>query len=443
MTESDGLEIAAGAVAFAMRSGADAAEAAWSYAKRAHVEARADVVSKLERSTGSSLHVRLWNGGRRVALTTSDLRRAEIHSAIERSLDQSRYVTSDSFAGLPDVCGHAPGELELFDPELAELGDERKIDDALALERAIRVADARVINSNGSHYGDTTSITALVNSAGFSGAFTGTRASRSTGPVANDGERKRTAHYGTAGRFVRDLDTPRQVGEIATRRLVEMLGAKKPPTMRVPVIFERDVAAAVLDDVFSAVAASNVAVGNSWLAERVGERVGSDMVTIVDDGTLPGRLGSSPFDGEGVATRRTTVFERGVLRSFLFDSYYARKLGAATTGNSTGGGVGANNFYLEPGDLSLEQLIAATPRGVLIVDTIGFATEHATGTYSRGARGFMIESGEIAYPIDEFTVAGNFAEMLAAVDAVGNDLRFDGSTVAPSFRIAEMTISGN
>ncbi len=191
-----------------------------------------------------------------------------------------------------------------------------------------------------------------------------------------------------------------------------------------------------MDDLFSAISAANVSVGNSWLAERVGERVGSDLVTIVDDGTLPGRLGSSPFDGEGVATRTTTVFDRGVLRTFLYDTYYARKLGAQTTGNSTGGGIGANNFYLQPGTQSLEELIASTPRGVLVLDTIGFATEHASGTYSRGARGFLIENGELSYPIDEFTIAGSFPAMLAAIDAVANDLRFDGSVVSPSFRVA-------
>jgi PmbA protein len=211
----------------------------------------------------------------------------------------------------------------------------------------------------------------------------------------------------------------------------------------VPVIFERDVAASFLDDIFAALSGANVATDNSWLTESVGTRVGSELVTIVDDGRLPGKLGSSPFDGEGVPTRRTPVFERGVLQTFLYDTYYARKLGAASTGNSTGGGIGPNNFYLEPGKMSLAELIAATPLGVLVLDTIGFATEHASGTYSRGARGFFIEGGELAYPIDEFTVAGRYPEMLANVDAVANDLRWDAAVLSPSFRISEMTVSGN
>jgi len=224
---------------------------------------------------------------------------------------------------------------------------------------------------------------------------------------------------------------------------VMLFGARKPQTMRIPVIFERDVAAAVLSDMFSALSASNVAVGNSWLAERIGSRIGSDLVTIVDDGTMPGLLGTSPFDGEGVPTQRTVIFERGTLHTFLYDTYYARKLGARSTGNGGGGGVAPNNLYLQPGEQTLEAIIAGTSRGVLVLDTIGFATEHASGTYSRGARGLYIENGEIAYPVEEFTIAGTFPEMLASLDAVANDLRFDAAVVSPSFRIAEMTVSGD
>jgi PmbA protein len=203
------------------------------------------------------------------------------------------------------------------------------------------------------------------------------------------------------------------------------------------------VAASVLSDLFTALSASSVAVGNSYLTDAIGATIGSPLVTIVDDGQLPGGLGTSPFDAEGTPTRRTVVFEHGVLRTFLADTYYGRRLGMASTGNASGGGVGPNNFSLEAGSGTLADMIAQTPRGVLVLDTIGFATEYATGTYSRGARGLWIENGEIAYPIDEFTIASNFRAMLAGIDAVAADLRFDGPIVSPSFRIAEMTISGN
>ncbi|MGH7755477.1 MAG: metallopeptidase TldD-related protein, partial [Vulcanimicrobiaceae bacterium] len=248
----------------------------------------------------------------------------------------------------------------------------------------------------------------------------------------------------TAARGYAALEPVEQVAGIAARRAVQMCGARRPPTMRVPVIFERDVAAAVLSDIFASLSAANVAVGNSFLLDRVGDRIGSEAVTVIDDGRLRGGLGSAPFDAEGVPTRRTVVFDRGVLRSYLCDTYHGRRLGLASTANaSPGGGVGANNLFLGPGTAKLADLIAQTKRGVFVLETIGFATENVTGTYSRGASGFFIENGELAYPIDEFTIAGNLATMLAGIDGVADDLVFDGSIVAPSFRVAEMTVSGS
>jgi PmbA protein len=444
MTEAQGIELAAQVVADAIRLGAEQAEVSISIGRRFHVEARDRTISKLEGSTGKGLHARLYvGGGRKAALSTSDFSTGHLRESLSRVIAQASYVAPDPFAALPEQFAETGVDLGLYDEALASRDDAAKVDDALAMERVIRESDARVTNSSGSHYGDSISTTILANSGGFASAYTATRASRSSGPVAEDGDIKRTAHYGTASRTLAGMEDVDYVGRMAARRAVDLFGARKPPTMRVPVIFDRDVASSVLDDLFAAIAASNVAIGNSWLASKVGEKIGSDLVTIVDDGRLPGELGSSPFDGEGVATRRTPVFERGVLKTFLYDTYYGRKLGAASTGNSTGSGIGPNNFYLAAGDRSVQELIAATPRGILVLDTIGFATEHASGTYSRGARGFFIENGEIAYPVDEFTIAGRFIDMLAGIDAVADDLRHDGAVVSPSFRIAEMTISGN
>jgi len=307
----------------------------------------------------------------------------------------------------------------------------------------IRRADARIQNSNGAHVTDAVTTTVLLNSSGFSGSYDSTRATRSVSPVALDGSNKRTGAYGTAARSLDEMEAAGAVAEKAVKRTVQLFGARKPRTMRVPVIFERDVAAAVIGDIFTALSGASVAVGNSWAAELLGKKVGSDFVNVHDSGRLRGGLGSAPFDGEGVATKETVVFEGGVLRSFLLDTYYARRLGMQSTGNSTCGGIGPNNFFLQNGARSLESLISEVRCGVLVLDTIGFATEYATGTYSRGARGFLIENGELAYPIEAFTVAGTFPEMLAGMDAVANDLRFDGAVVSPSFRVAEMAVSGN
>lgn len=446
MDVTQALEYAQLAVETARSAGASQAEATLSVADRFSTEARDRAVTKLEQSTGRSLHVRVFVDGRKATLATSDFQRENLRGAIEAAVAQARHVASDPFALLPDAVQRDPmdeADLDLFSADVASRDAQLKIDEALALERRVRELDARVGNSNGSHVGDSVNTTVLVNSNGFAGAYRSTRVHRSTSPVALDGEAKRTGAYGTAARRLSDMEDEDSVARKAVQRTVGLFGARKPQTMRVPVIFERDVAAAVLSDLFAALNAANVAVGNSWLAERVGASIGSELVTIVDDGTLPGLLGSSPFDGEGVPTQRTVVFERGTLRTFLYDTYYARKLGARSTANSSGGGVGPNNFYLQAGERSLDEIIAATPRGVLVTDTIGFATEHASGTYSRGARGFYIENGEIAYPIEEFTIASAFPEMLAGIDAVANDLRFDAGVVSPSFRVSEMTISGD
>jgi len=443
MDESLAIELAEQALVLVRDAGAQSAEASVSIARRFHAEARENVVARLEGSTGKSLFLRVFRDGRKSTLSTTDLSPEGLRAAVNRAVVNADLVAADEYAGLPDVGRADAPELWLTDPFLPRRDSGEKVDEAIELERLIRAADARVSNSSGSHYTDTVAVTAIANSTGFSAAYGWTRAGRSTGPVALDGEVKRTAQYGTAARHLADLEAPESVASTAVRRAVDLFGARKPPTMRVPVIFERDVAATLLDDLFAAVSAANVAVANSWLSGQIGNRIGSDLVTVVDDGRVPGALGSAPFDGEGVPTRRTPVFERGVLRTFLYDTYYGRKLGTATTGNSTGGGIGPSNFYLEPGPLTLSELIAATPVGVLVMDTIGFATEHASGTYSRGARGFFIEGGELAYPIDEFTIAGRYTDMLAGVDAVANDLRFDGPVVSPSFRVAEMTVSGN
>lgn len=441
----EALSYAAVAVAAAVEHGATSAEATLTINDRFSAEARGDAVTKLEQSRGRSLTLRTFVGQRRASMSTTDLTHDGIRALAKRIVAAAAFVGEDPHAGLPEVVVPVIDDplLELVCADVAAREPQAKIDDVLELERAIRAIDTRIDNSRGSHAGDSQATIALVNSLGFRGAYRVTSASRSTSPVARDGADLRIGSYGSAARGYAGLESVATVASGAAKRALDLCGARRPATMRVPVIFEREVAAAVLGDLFNAINAANVAVGNSYLADAIGQTIGSPLVTIVDDGRLPGGLGTSPFDAEGTPTQRTTVFERGVLETFLYDTYYARRLGAASTANASGGGIGANNFSLAPGDRTLDELIASTPRGVLVYDTIGFATEHATGTYSRGARGVWIEGGEIAYPIDQFTIASNFKAMLAGIDAVANDLRFDSTIVSPSFRVAEMTISGD
>jgi len=442
----EALALAGTAIALVSAAGATDADAIVEIGDRFACEARDRDVTKLERSRGRSLRVRAFAGTRRATLSTTDLSRDGVAALAQRVVAAAAFVAEDPHAGLADtvasdgVCDH---DLGTVDPGVAERDDEEKIDEALAMERAVREADVRIANSDGSRVRDSLVSWALANTRGFRGVAQGTQVSRSTAPVALDGENKRIGYYGTAARGWNTAESAPAVALHAVHRALALVGARKPATMRVPVIFERDVAGSVLADVFAALNAANVALGNSWLADRIGDLIGNERVTVVDDGRLRGGLGTSPFDGEGTPTRETVAIERGVLRTYLSDAYWGRRLGIASTANASGnGGVAANNCYLVPGSGTLDDLVASTERGVLVLDTIGFATEYASGTYSRGARGIYVENGVPQYAIDEFTIASTFGDMLAGVDGIAGDLRFDGTIVSPSFRVAEMTISG-
>ncbi|MEA2689684.1 MAG: PmbA protein [Candidatus Eremiobacteraeota bacterium] len=441
----EALALAETAIELISAAGASDADAAVTIADRFACEARDAEITKLERSRGRSLHVRAFVGTRRSTLSTTDLSRDGVAALAHRVVAAAAFVGEDPHAGLPDsvesdgVCDH---DLFTVADDVAERADEAKIEEALEMERVVRQADVRIANSDGSRVRDSLLSWALANTRGFRGVTQGTQVSRAAAPVALDGDDKRIGHYGTAARGWSTAESAEAVALHAVHRALALVGARKPVTMRVPVIFERDVGAAVLGDMFSALSAANVAIGNSWLADRVGQRVGNERVTIVDDGRLRGGLGSAPFDDEGVPTRETFALRGGVLETYLSDTYWGRRLGIASTGNASGGGVAANNFYLVPGTGTLDDLVASTERGVLVLDTIGFATEYASGTYSRGARGIYIEDGKPQYAVDEFTIASTFQDMLHCIDGIAGDLRFDGTVVSPSFRVAEMTISG-
>jgi PmbA protein len=441
----EALAVAELAIGLVRDAGATDADATVSISERFACEARDREVTKLERSRGRALHLRAFVGRRRATLSTTDLSRDGIAALAQRIVAAAAFVGEDPHTGLPDsfesdgVCDH---DLLTVADDVAERSDEEKLEEALEMERAMRAADVRIANSDGSRVRDSLTSWALANTRGFRGVTQGSQVSRAAAPVALDGDSKRIGHYGTAARGWSIAEGAPAVALHAVHRALALVGARKPATMRVPVIFERDVAGTVLGDIFAALNAANVAVGNSWLAERAGERIGNERVTIIDDGRLRGGLGSAPFDGEGTPTRETVAVAAGVLQTYLSDVYWGRRLGIPSTGNAAHGGVEANNLFLVPGSGTLDELVASTERGVLVLDTIGFATEYASGTYSRGARGIYIEDGAPQYAIDEFTIASTFQEMLANLDGIAGDLRFDSTIVAPSFRIAEMTISG-
>jgi PmbA protein len=254
-------------------------------------------------------------------------------------------------------------------------------------------------------------------------------------------------HWGHAARRFKDLESPEYVGRTAAERALRRLNPVKVETQKVPVVFEPRTARTLLDSVYEAVHGMSIYRHESFLAGKLGEKVAGENVTIVDDGTLPGLFGTSPFDDEGVRSRRTTVIERGVLKSYLLNTYAARKLGMKTTGNASRGltgnaGIGHGNFYLEKGVQTPEQILAGVANGFYVTQLMGFGVNIVTGDYSQGASGLWIRKGELAFAVSEVTIAGNLKEMLMGIEAIGSDLQFRGSLAAPTIKIGEMTVAG-
>jgi PmbA protein len=287
----------------------------------------------------------------------------------------------------------------------------------------------------------------FANSRGFAGEYRSSYCSLSTSPVAKDGESMERDYWYTLARGFAGLEAPEYVGRTAAQRALRRLNAVKVATQKVPVVFEPRTARTLLDNIFEAVHGMSIYREESFLAGKLGELVASENVTIVDDGTLPGLFGTSPFDDEGVASRRTVVIERGVLKNYLLNTYAALKLGMKTTGNASRGltgnaGIGHGNFFLERGVQTPEQIIAGIPNGFYVTELMGFGVNVVTGDYSRGAAGLWIRNGELAFAVSEVTIAGNLNDMLRNIEAIGSDLEFRGSVAAPTIKLGEMTVGG-
>jgi PmbA protein len=287
----------------------------------------------------------------------------------------------------------------------------------------------------------------FANSRDFLGSYRASSCSLSTTPVARQGDSMERDFWFSSARSHAQLESPGVIGRRAAERTVRRLGARKVPTQKAPVVFDPITARSLIGGLFDAIEGEAVYRRASFLAGKLGERVAAENVTIIDDGTLPGLFGTSPFDDEGVPTRRTLVVERGVLRSYLLNSYTARKLGLRTTGNAARGitgnaGVGHGNLFLEAGDRPPEEIVGRIRNGLYVTELIGQGLNVVTGDYSRGAAGLWIENGELAYPVSEITIASNLADMLLDIQAIGSDLEFRRSVAAPTLLIGEMTISG-
>jgi PmbA protein len=293
----------------------------------------------------------------------------------------------------------------------------------------------------------------MANSRGFVGGYRSSYAGVSAAPLAKEenGQMQRDGWWSSARSFAL-LETPEAVGAEAARRTLRRLGARRVQTQQVPIVFAPEVARSLIGSVFEAASGDAIWRHASFLAGKLGETIGASTLTIIDDNLMllptgAGGFGSSPFDGEGLPSRRTVVVEKGVLKNYLLNTYSARKLGMKSTHNASRGlagtpGIGCGNLYLEPGTQTPEQIIGEVKAGLYVTSLMGFGVNTVTGDYSRGATGLWIESGQLTHAVEEVTVAGNLTEMLRNVTAIGNDLEFRGSVASPTLRIDGMTVAG-
>jgi PmbA protein len=434
----------------ALRAGATDVEAIFAEGDEFETLVRLGQVEQLKEAGSRAIGLRVFQGQRTASTSSSDLSREGIDQLVAGAMSLVRVTSEDPFVGLPerDAFGMLSGDLDLYYEDVYSLPVAERIEYARRTEAAAMAADARIQNSGGGSFDAATGRKILANSRGFVGESRRSACSISAQPIAQtpEGGMQRDYWY-SSQRSLGLLDSPEAVGLEAARRTVRKLGARKIPTQRVPLVFAPEVASSILGAIMGAINGNAVYRNASFLAGKLGETVGGSNLTIIDDGTMPGGFGSSYFDGEGLPTRRKVVLDRGVLTSYLLNTYTARKLGLQSTGNASRGlagapGVGADNFYLEPGTKTPEEILAGIPKGLYVTDLIGHGINLVTGDYSHGASGLWIENGELTYPVEEITVAGNLKEMLLNISSVGSDLIFRSSVACPTLCIEGMTIAG-
>jgi PmbA protein len=449
MIPMDHRELAADLLRKARAKGADAADVLIAAGTEFSVTVRKGDVETLKDAGSKALGIRVFVGKRTANAYTSDFSSTALDALVGDTVAMARATGEDPAAGLPEEMTPAEElELGMFDPSVAALPTPERIERARRAEATALAASPEITNSQGASYGSGEGSIVLANTLGFLGGYRSSSVSLSVVPVAERNGQMERDYWFTSGRGLGDLLAPEEVGRIAAERTLRRLGARKVATCEVPIVFDQEMAGDLLGEIFGALTGYAVFRNATFLKGCVGETVASPLLTVVDDGRRPRGLGSRPFDGEGLPTRRNVPIEAGVLRHFLCDSYSARKIGARPTGSArrgVGGGpsVGAGNLFVPAGTTPPDAIVGEVERGLYVTDLIGFGVDLVSGDYSQGAAGHWIEKGKLVHPVHEVTIAGNLKQMLLDIDAVGTDLEFRGSVAAPTIRIKKMTVSGS
>lgn len=443
LTNQEILQLASDLVSFAQSHGADEVEVAISQGEEFNVDIRHQEIENLTQAQSQGASLRVLKDKKIASASSSDLCLETMQDLIINALRRLELTQEDPWNGLPESSASffPPEKLELYDPQIKEVPIEEKIKLARETEK-IALSDKRITNSHGASFTSLELFHGLANSKGFVGSYQETSFSLSVGLQAGDTNNRAEDFWGHSSRFFGQLEKPEEIARKAIARTTRLLNPRKIPSQRVPVVFEPEMTSWLLGFLFSCVSGTAIYQQTSFLVDKLGQKIAGSNIEVIDDGLLPGKLGSRPFDREGVPCQRTKVISQGQLNSYLLDTYSARRLGLKSTGNAGGGGVSPNNFYLRPGSLPAEKIISQLPKGFLLVRTIGHGLNPVTGEISRGAFGLWIEKGEIAFPVAEVTISGNLQDVLHQIVFIGQDLDFRSAVCGPTIVVEGLTIAG-
>jgi PmbA protein len=426
--------------------GADQAEVYLETGRNLRIGVRNDEIETVQEAASHGAGFRVFVGGRMAFASCNDFSEGALENAMDKAIAFAANTTADENNALPDDKGLADVS-GLYDPQIAQVSLDQKIELAKQVEK-LAMKDSRITKSAGSGYNEGEAEVFLANSNGLSKSYRETTCSFGVYVVAEKGEQKSSGGENCSRRYFQELKSPGEIAEKAAREAYEMLDPKMVKTQKADVIFDPDVARSVLGGILAAVNGERVLQGASFLADKIDQKIASDLVTIIDDGTRSKGLASKPFDGEGVPTQKRTIVDKGVLKGFMYNTIVAKRAGVKSTGNASRRGfrnlpgIGAHNFYMDAGPDNPEDIIKATKKGLYLKGVTGYGIIPVNGNFSGGASGFWIENGKIAFPVKGLTIAGTAFEMLNAIDKVGNDLDLNRSFTAPTFRIKSLQIGG-
>ena len=454
LAANDLQQLATDIVTKAVKAGATDAEVTIREGDEFSTVVRMGEVEMLKESGSRGMGLRVLvaseNGHRVASTSTSDFSAEGVEHLVRGALALAQVTSEDPFAGLADTdeFGKLDGDLELYHEDVYSLETAERIECARRAEAAALAADTRITNSDGGSFDAASGRKIFANSRGFSGEYRASSCSISASPIAlgKNGEMQRDYWY-TYARSLKKLATPESVGIEAARRTLRRLDARRVKTQQVPIVFAPEIARSLIGAIFDAASGDSIYRGASFFAGKLGEQVADKSVTVIDDHTIVGGYGTSPFDGEGLPSRRTVIVERGVLTNYLLNTYTGRKLGMKSTGNAARGlagnpGIGSGNLFLVAGSETPQEILGGVQSGLYVTELMGQGVNMVTGDYSRGASGQWIENGELAYPVQEITIAGNLKDIFRNITAIGNDLEFRGSVASPTLRVDGMTIAG-